>query len=456
MATQVKFYSVDALPQTPNAGGLYFVKEGDTNFGQLYRGSQLIGAARVTKEETNPTTAIRGDINISTARGAEIYDGTKWVALSDASLTKRVSDIELVVKAGDKAVDGKSVVQADTGIFTNLTVSDTATFNATTVSATTLKVDTEDGATFGGKTISAIADREADARIAAIAEASASASANGVEVKVVTQSGSVTGVEVAVDATSSTGDIVKDSTKLVRAGDVAGYIADVAKAMHFRGLATVTVGENDAVTVTPSDGVKTNVKGDVVITTTGKEYVWTGDAWQELGDETALGALSDYAGYSTVLTTTSKTLAGGINELDAAIKGMDSSFTIAADNGVAANLTQVDGKITAFGLTVDAVESAGGITTGEGKVVTAGAVADKIAGIVDGLDATVSASNKGVEVTVVETDGKLTSATVAVSAASSMALNDKGSADVLATTAAVANYFENNLVWLDANGAALA
>ena len=197
MATQVKFYSVTELPTNPTAGGLYFVKEGDTDFGQLYRGSQLIGAARVTNVEDKSTLTpkpIRGDINISTANGAEIYDGTKWVALSDASLTKRVSDIETVVKAGAKEVDGKSVVQADTGIFTNLTVSDTATFNATTVSATTLTVDEESKATFGGATISAIADREALAKIAEIAEASASAADDGVSVKVVTQSGSVKGV----------------------------------------------------------------------------------------------------------------------------------------------------------------------------------------------------------------------------------------------------------------------
>lgn len=449
MATQVKFYSVDALPQTPNAGGLYFVKEGNTNFGQLYRGSQLIGAARVTKEETNPTTAIRGDINISTARGAEIYDGSNWVPLSDASLTKRVENIEAVVSYSGK---GDKVVTADTGIFTNLTVSDTASFSATTVTATTLTVDDETKATFGGATISAIADREALSKIADIAEASVSASANGVEVKVVTQSGSVKGVEVAVDATSSTADITKDSTKLVRAGDVAGYIADVAKAMHFRGLATIVDGE-----VTPDDKVATNVPGDVVITTDGQEYVWTGSKWEKLGDETALAKVVSDIGDKTTLTTTEKgTIVGAVNELDGIIKGMDSSFTIAAVNGVAANLTQVDGKITAFGLTVDAIKTSAGIVSGEGKVVTAGAVADKIAGIVEGLDATVSSSAKGVEVTVVEENGVLTSASVAVTAASSMAFNDKGSADVLATTAAVANYFENNLVWLSADGTALA
>lgn len=127
---------------------------------------------------------------------------------------------------------------------------------------------------------------------------------------------------------------------------------------------------------------------------------------------------------------------------------MDSSFTVEADNGVAAALTQEDGVITAFEVTVDAIESAAGIVTGEDKVVTAGAVADKIAGIVDGLDASVSASDKGVEVKVVEENGKLTSATVSVTAQASMAFAAPGSGDELATTSAVRDYFENNLVWL--------
>ena len=156
MATQVKFYQVSKLPDSPEKGGLYFVQEGNTNFGQLYKGSMLVGAARVTLEATNPSTAIRGDINISDARGAEIYTGTEWKPLTDASLAQRVNNIEAVVSYSGT---GDKVVTATTGNFTNLNVSDTATFNATTVSATTLSVATEADATFGGKTISAIADR---------------------------------------------------------------------------------------------------------------------------------------------------------------------------------------------------------------------------------------------------------------------------------------------------------
>lgn len=187
MATQVKFYQVSALPETPDNGGLYFVKDGDTNFGQLYKGSMLVGAARVTEGDTYPTSPIRGDINISSTKGAEIYmgdgEGEGWKALTDASLTQRVQNLEAVVSYSGG--DGAKVVTADTitattGNFTNLNVSDTATFSATTVDATTLSVKTEDAATFGSATISAIADREALAKIAAIAEASASASDDGV------------------------------------------------------------------------------------------------------------------------------------------------------------------------------------------------------------------------------------------------------------------------------------
>ena len=222
----------------------------------------------------------------------------------------------------------------------------------------------------------------------------------------------MTEVGVTVDATASVADIQKGSTKIVRAGDVADYIADVAKAMHFRGLAEIKDG-----VVTPSDGNTKHVAGDVVITSTGKEYVYTGSKWQELGDETAFGQLSEYAGYNTALTTSAKTLAGAVNELDAAIKGMDSSFTTTADNGVKATLTQTDGKVTAFNVTVDAVEASTGITNAATNVVTASAVHSFVTGTVNGLGSTVSSTASGIGIEVVETSGKLTGASVTVTKA---------------------------------------
>ena len=47
-----------------------------------------------------------------------------------------------------------------------------------------------------------------------------------------------------------------------------------------------------------------------------------------------------------------------------------------------------------------------------------------------------------------EANGELTGATVTVTAASQMSLNATGSADELATTAAVRDFYDNNLIWL--------
>ena len=408
--------------------------------GSIITGITQDAAGKVT------ATAIKFPAITSPADGVVSLAGTSvkisgWDALvsKDANLESRVSAIEGIVKAS------ASKVTADTAEFKNLTVSEVATFNATNLSVGTLSVDVEANATFGGNTISAIADREALDKIAKIAEVTKSSSANGVGVSVITQSGSVKDVQVAVDVTASAADIKTDAvgTKLARAKDVADAIAGLAGAMHFRG-------------VFASLGAVTDPKnGDIILVGT-KEYVYSkpgaeAGQWVELGDESQVSNLITYTGYKTALKTTAQTLAGGVNELDAKIKGMNADVTSAEDNGVKVEVVQSAGAITSVVTTVNAVESAAGIVTGDDKVVTAGAVADKIANTLAGLDATVSASNKGVKVMVVETDGKLTSATVSVTTKASMTYNETGSADEIASTKAVQTYFQENLVWLGAD-----
>ena len=78
---QVKFYSVTSLPETPNDGGVYFVKNGE-----LYKGSQRFGLGRVTNASTADALAAlkagaaRGDINVG-YQGAKVYDGENWQPL---------------------------------------------------------------------------------------------------------------------------------------------------------------------------------------------------------------------------------------------------------------------------------------------------------------------------------------------------------------------------------------
>lgn len=481
----------------------------------------------------------------SPSEGHVSLNGTDVEVSGWTSLSSRVTDLETwqTSVTGSTVVSGTKLT-AETGTFTNLSVAGVAEFNVTSVIASSLSVGSESAATFGGSTISQIADRQ----IAAIASVTKSATDDGVTVSVTTSAGSVQSVEVTVDATVN-GSFTSELTSLARAMDVVEYVdnavADLAGAMHFVGTVSgVPTGTNNGSSL-PSG--EQNKAGDIVInTTTAKEYVFDGTNWHELGNEDLVGKLSEYAGYDTTLTTSAQTLAGGVNELDAAIKAMDYSVAATADNGVKVQITQVDGAITSVVTTVDAVETSAGVVTGSTSVVTAGAVADYVGGLVsgldstvtssangveisvteedgvltaasvaltkadlnaflgttsvadksvvtvlslsdasnnnlptesavvdaindavttaqeyidseiEGLDSTVSASSKGVEVTVEETDGKLTSASLTVTAPSTMAFNDAGSSDELATTAAVKSFFDNNLVWLDASGAALA
>lgn len=104
---------------------------------------------------------------------------------------------------------------------------------------------------------------------------------------------------------------------------------------------------------------------------------------------------------------------------------------------------------TALGLGTAAFKNWTDTVAADGvSLPTAGAVDTAIKNAIAALDSTVSASSKGVFVQVDEADGELTGATVTVTAASKMAYGAAGSADELATTAAVRDFYDNNLVWL--------
>ena len=164
-STQVKFYSVSNPPQTPADGAIYFVG-GSTYNGELYKGTQRFGLARVYTYNTltpyngegdapkvwnndptwttlsNVTGMARGDLAIGDG-AAKVYDGAAWQPMGADStitdnLTSRVEAIESHV------IVSQNLISAATGSFTNLTA-DSATFTATSLNATSMTV--------GGKTI---------------------------------------------------------------------------------------------------------------------------------------------------------------------------------------------------------------------------------------------------------------------------------------------------------------
>lgn len=504
MATQVKFYSVGSLPtgSANNAAGVYFV-----DGGELYKGASRFGLGRVTQvadvDAMNAQTgAARGDITVCAEGGAFAYTGSEWIAIgpdigalqsswqadistwtaglvagasasgdtskiitgitqdSDGKVTAIAEDFpELTTGDADGQVklngtnatisgwsdltavvdysaDGGAVVSAKDGYFTNLTAS-TATFNATTVtagaltvngdadingtltasvlsvptiSATTVTAETgnftnlnvsgvasfvattvsADTLTVGGKTIETIADE----RIAAIAEASASATDDGFSVTVVTQSGSVKSVSLVAPITATVAS--STSTDIPTEGAVKTYVdnklENINNIMDFVGV----VGELPAAADSQA--------GDVVVIgadptgeglVAGQEYVFTGDGgWELIGDQNTY-AINAYSKDGSTVMSGVSTVPGA---LDALANAVD-AFTVAS--------------------------------------------------------ATEDDTAKGVTVSVTTEGGIVTDVSLSVVAASTMAFGAAGSGDELATTSAVADYFENNLVWLTASGTAV-
>ncbi len=337
---QIKFYSLATMPsENIDENGLYFI-----DGGEIYKGAVRFGRGRVTTQETAPADAVRGDINVY-GGVAKVFDGTNWqelggttptfatgdndgqlklgsvnakvsgwdtLATSVSANASSISDLESAVSAIKSVVstsDG-GAVNASSGTFTNLTVTDTATFSVTTVSASSL--------TIGGSTVAEIAD----AQISAIASTTATSTANGVTVSVTTQGGSVTAV--AVNA------------------------AAFGNVMHFAGVVS-----------TPTE-IATPAGGDIVVIgnnpdtgyVTGQEYIYvsTTSTWEVIGDQTTY-ALNAYAHGTEVVTAAAATLPDAVHAIAAAFDTLNTTVS-----GLARDLTSVS---TALGSLASSFASLG-------------------------------------------------------------------------------------------------
>ena len=378
---QVKFYSVSELPETASttgAGGVYFV-----DGGELYKGANRFGANKVftvpsdtdvTGEGFNLASAlsaasvagaIGGDI-LTGYGAAKVFNGSTWVDLgadvssiigqiSDSTSTSTANGITVSVTTSDGYVTGVQVAAADisatsvtagSGTFTNLTVSDTATFSATTVSASSLTV--------GGSTVNQIAQAE----IAAV-------TANTI---------TATGTSLPTESAVAT--------------YVSAAVSNLAGAMHFKGTATITK-TGEAITVSNFSETFTPAGGDVVVDTTNNlEAVYTGSAWELLGSNSVY-ALDAYAPGEEDVTAGTTTLGGAVHAIASAfdnlgtaasknyadsltaagtslptesavatyvtgvVAGLDATVSASENTGVQVQVTQADGVVT--GVTADLV-----------------------------------------------------------------------------------------------------
>lgn len=335
---QIKFYSLASMPtENIDANALYFI-----DGGEIYKGAVRFGRGRVTTLESEPADAVRGDINVY-GGVAKVFDGTAWqelggttpafatgdadgqlklgsvnatvsgwgtLASSVSANASSISDLESAMSAIASVVstsDGGAVT-ASSGTFTNLTVTNTATFSVTNVSASSLTVN--------GSTVAEIAD----AQIAAISSATATSTANGVTVSVTTSGGSVTAVQV----------------------DAAAF----GNVMHFAGVVSA-----------PTE-ITGPASGDIVVIgsqpdtgyVTGQEYIYDGTKWEVIGDQSTY-ALNTYAHGTEVVTAAAATLPDAVHAIAAAFDTLNTTVS-----GLASDLASVS---TALGSLASSFASLG-------------------------------------------------------------------------------------------------
>lgn len=456
-------------------------------------GSMLTGITRDADGKVT-ATAIQFPQVKSPADGVVSIGGSSvkisgWDTIT-SDLESRVSNIETWKSSvtGDTIIPGTKLTAAS-GKFTNLTVEDTATFTATTVSASTLAVDSKEGATFGGSTIAQIAQDQIDALPSSWYTAFGTSTKGGVfAVKnVVFDGGKIVGGDPTVELeqvankattipeTTTTENYQYPTVKAVQEY-VKTKLSDVVSPMNFLGVKAST----SAVTVPKN--------GDVILVGT-KEYVYDGTQrnWIELGDEEIyvtknalkdIDADKDVSGTATKAGTFAMT---GITQVDASITSIDTSVelekvankvssipaaAIGTENWSYPTAKAVQEYVSAV-VTSAAPET---VSTHANAILTANSSKFVLASVITDIDATLSVSGTAAKggvfalAAVTQSDAKLTSKTDTVELE---AVSNKDTTiaaysttdpteNHYPTTGAVKTYVEDNvLVWRNAAGAAL-
>ena len=227
-----------------------------------------VADGKVTASASPFPTLATGDADGQVKLGTQNAKVSGWDAL-----VSKVDGFASIIDVSTSAVSAVS------GTFTDLTVTSTATFSVTNVSASSL--------TIGGSTVAEIAD----AQIAAISSSTATSTANGVTVSVTTQGGSVTAVSV--------------------------NAASFGNVMHFAGVVS-----------TPTE-IATPASGDIVVIgsqpdtgyVAGQEYIYDGTKWEVIGDQNTY-ALNAYSSTASVYTGAT-TLPAAVSAAGAAIDALN-------------------------------------------------------------------------------------------------------------------------------------
>ena len=254
-----------------------------------------------------------------TATQSSVGDTDNGITVSVTTSKGQVTGVDVI--ATDLT---PTTVSAQTGTFTNLTVTNNANFSVTNVSATTL--------TIGGSTVEQLADKQ----IAAIAATTSTGASNGITVSVTTSSGSVSKVEVNASA--------------------------FGNVMRFRGVYSTPYSCPN-----PQGGDIIIIGGADTGYVDGQEWIYNDKStetfkWELIGDQATYATKADLSFKASVGTSNAT---GG--------------------NGISGQLSLYSNAKPSLTITVSPVTTSAGITTTANTVVTASAVANYVTGKIGAL-----------------------------------------------------------------------
>ena len=390
-----------------------------------------VGTAITLDPTTNITTAL-GQLNLSavTASQGQIISSISQTNGQISAETRALVAAD-IPEIGQEKVTGLTTALA--GKQNNLTFD--GTYNAesnkvatqSTVSTAIGALDA-DGETAGtGEVISAVS--EANGVISVQKKTLAEADIPALSIS------KVTNLQTTLDGKQAT--VVwntaydAESNKAATMADVNNAVAGLSGAMHYVGEST-TDPATDGATV---EGHEDWAAGDVV-TYQAKEFVYDGENWRELGDESSFAVkgsikdadiAADAAIAQSKIANLTTDLASKATPADitSAIEALDVASTSVATGNKITAIEQVDGKISVTtgaitagdipelaqskitGLETDLAAIEGDIAELQTAIGEGGSVADAIADAIGALDVTDAAVAGQVVSAVSETDGKI-------------------------------------------------
>lgn len=180
---------------------------------------------------------------------------------------------------------------------------------------------------------------------------------------------------------------------------VDSAVSGLSGAMHFIGVSTTAITDGGTETPTIDGETVTKIAGDVVLYNN-QEFVWTGTAWELLGDE------GSYALKTVTITAGSGLTGGGDLSANRTLSHSDTSTLSGAQGGTADITTSGSESIHAIGsVTVDGF----GHVTAVSEKDIASAVKSTITNEINKLDVTAISGDYITSVS--ETDGKISAST---------------------------------------------